>query len=106
MLFDPATFSANGKTEYGYDVGVVQSEKFGELKAVRNKYGVSVYGFVGRYRTSPKPWPAHVQISAENREMVHFGRDERSGRFNKHNAISFEPEIYAELTNPAFWEAV
>lgn len=106
MLFDPATFSAIGKTEFGHEIGFVQSEDFGELKAVRGDRRINVYGFVGRYNTSEKPWPAHVSIDKDNREFVHFGRDDRAGRFNKRNAISFEPDTYAELINPAYWQAL
>lgn len=54
-------------------------------------------GFVGRYRTSPKAWRASVCMSRDGREFVTFGRDDRSGRFNKMSMITYEPEIYASL---------
>lgn len=58
----------------------------------------TVQGFVGRYQTSAKAWKASVMFTAEGvLRFVNFGRDDRSGRFNKRNAISFEPETYEAL---------
>lgn len=57
-----------------------------------------VKGFVGRYQTSAKPWRASVQFKADGTiGFVNFGRDDRSGRFNKRSGISYEPETYKAL---------
>ena len=64
-------------------------------KAERDERGsIWVRGFIGRYRTSPKPWRATVSLSTSDHLYVNFGRDDRSGRFNKMNAISWEPDTY------------
>jgi len=56
---------------------------------------ISLIGFVGRYRTSQNPWKASVMFRpVEGRLSANFGRDDRSGRFNKLNAIVYEPETY------------
>lgn len=62
-----------------------------------------IYGFIGRYRTSVKPWRASVwtDINIFTHERVTrgwFGRDDRSARFNKMQGISWEPELYFTLT--------
>lgn len=49
--------------------------------------------FVGSYQSSSKPWPATITTRRDMRdknhiyETVEFGRDDRSSRFNKANAI-------------------
>lgn len=48
-------------------------------------------GFVGRYRTSNKAWAATVRATPEGQVFASFGRDDRSGRFNKLQGISYEP---------------
>lgn len=48
-------------------------------------------GFVGRYRTSTKAWPATVKAGPDGKVYAYFGRDDRSGRFNKLAGISYEP---------------
>lgn len=55
-----------------------------------------VHGFVGRYQTGTKVWKAMVDYS-ETRGFVSawFGRDERAGRCNKMQGISYDPEAYA-----------
>jgi len=66
--------------------------------AGRDDGRLSVDGFVGRYVTSPKPWRASVDFKADGTMgFVHFGRDDRSGRFNKQNAIAYQPETYAAI---------
>lgn len=50
-------------------------------------------GFVGRYRTSTKAWAATVRATPEGKVFAHFGRDDRSGRFNKLDGISYEPAL-------------
>lgn len=59
---------------------------------------IYVYGFVGRYRTSSKPWRAVVSRQA-NRDytIAQFGRDDRAGRFHKQQGITFEPSVFFAL---------
>ncbi len=105
------TFQPLGVSKYGDTVGTVQIDLgFGRIvtaqariASVGQEGSLHVAGFIGRYVTSPKPWLAHVS-GLGSKLWVHFGRDDRSGRFNKANAISFEPETYATLCNPAAWE--
>lgn len=59
------------------------------LPACRRDNGdISVRGLVGRYRTSAQPWPATV-INEARGTYVHFGRDDRSARFQKINGLAF-----------------
>lgn len=59
---------------------------------------VYVQGFIGRYRTSANPWKASVSKKPGQEGLqVFFGRDDRSGRFNKQQGLSWEPELYAQL---------
>ena len=105
------TFQPLGVNKYGDTVGTVQIDLgFGRIVTTQARPAIvgqagsfNVAGFIGRYVTSPKPWLATVS-GFEKRLYVHFGRDDRSGRFNKANAISFEPTTYATLCNPACWE--
>lgn len=55
---------------------------------------IALVGFVGRYRTSTKAWPASVifSVGGDERPFVNFGRDDRAGRFNKERAIAYEPK--------------
>ena len=56
---------------------------------------ILVKGFVGRYRTSPRAWRASVVFKTDGTlRYADFGRDDRSGRFKKEQAISYEPEVY------------
>lgn len=88
-------------TEYRRERGTVSVSlgcKMVTAEATRYTNGNAVYvdGFVGRYRTSPKPWRATVSgVGSDLR--VFFGRDDRSGRFNKQNAISYEPETFSAI---------
>jgi len=107
------TFQSLGVNKYGDTVGTVQIDLgFGRIVTTQARPAIvgqegslDVAGFVGRYVTSPKPWLATVS-GFEKRLYVFFGRDDRSGRFNKANAISFDPTTYATLCNPACWEIV
>lgn len=87
----------DGETEKG----TVEITLGGETRRVPGcyvkEYGwVIAYGVVGRYRTSTKNWPAMVRSQRGHDgkffEVADFGRDDRSGRFNKLNCISFKPE--------------
>jgi hypothetical protein len=104
------SFVACGKNCFDTEIGLVLVD-FGRGRTVMtpaSKIGkaINAAGFVGRYRTSPKAWLAHVSAEphyADEGVYAHFGRDDRSGRFNKRDAISFEPENYEKLCRPAFW---
>ena len=101
------TFTSLGKNEYGYEIGTVEIDLgYGRvvnaLATPESTGGLSVAGFVGRYVTSAKPWKANVSGTG-SKLSVWFGRDDRSGRFNKANAIRFEPALYATLANHKFW---
>lgn len=74
-------------------------------KAYKDQFGISVAGFIGRYVSSAKPWVAQVRSNGDFLS-VYFGRDDRSGRFNKANAISWQPELHAQLSNAASWHPV
>lgn len=54
---------------------------------------IYVFGFMGQYVTSPKLWRATVLLDA-GRMFVRFGRDDRSGNFNKQNAVSYNPKAF------------
>jgi hypothetical protein len=105
------TFQALGKNCRDITIGTVQLDLGREVvtaKAFQTYNGeISVAGFIGRYRTSNTPWLASVKTrGADNMLSVDFGRDDRSGRFNKQNAISWEPEIYEKLIDTNFWYVV
>jgi hypothetical protein len=55
---------------------------------------VFLRGFIGRYRTSMKNWRATVTADADGRVSGWFGRDDRSGRYNKLAGISYAPDLY------------
>jgi hypothetical protein len=104
------TFTATGKNKYGYEIGTVQIDLgYGRIVTANaspdSTGALSVAGFVGRYVTSAKPWRATVSGNG-SKVGVWFGRDDRSGRFNKANAVRWEPELYATLSNPEFYVAV
>lgn len=106
---DPATFRATGRNYRGNEVGTVLVSGM-ERTAVRSTTAeggvcIQVAGYVGRYRTSPKAWPASLTLY-HGRVFAHFGRDDRSGRFNKINGISYEPETFARIANAKYFEAV
>lgn len=56
--------------------------------------GISVLGFVGRYRTGAKLWRASVVMRKDGDTWVTFGRDERSGRCQKQNMVWYSPDEY------------
>lgn len=74
------------------------------MSTIGDKTQVSVAGFVGRYQTSNKAWPAHVyQDAGAEGPQAYFGRDDRSGRFNKLRGITYEPETYERVGNPGWF---
>lgn len=104
------TYVKTGENEYGTEIGDVQVDLgYGHIVTAKahpgHNGGLSVGGFVGRYVTSVKPWIAHVSGTGD-KLYVHFGRDDRSGRFNKSRMIRWEPKIYFQLVNAKFWEVV
>nr|WP_313665526.1 hypothetical protein [Brucella intermedia] len=86
-----------------YEVGTISAVFGGRVQtveAVRYDNGdIALKGFVGHYRTSRNPWRASVLFrdGASDKPYVNFGRDDRSGRFNKSNMISYEPETYRNI---------
>lgn len=107
------TFKATGVNAYGSEVGTIEvsvGEAYETVPCVHAHGEFNVAGFVGRYATSAKPWQAMVSIREDAKDNSHlyvsFGRDDRSGRFNKRNAISFEPATFPTSANPKYWEAV
>lgn len=89
------TFASQGLNAQGKQVGTVQVDlghgRTITAPAISADNSITVGGFVGRYRTSPQPWRAFVYYRAGSL-FVHFGRDDRSGRFRKEDAISYEPD--------------
>jgi hypothetical protein len=61
------------------------------LPALREANGaISVRGVSGRYRTGGKAWPAQIDTSPDGATVyVWFGRDDRSGKFNKASGLFF-----------------
>ena len=94
-----------------YGMGTIKARYAGRaqtVEAVRYDDGdIALTGFVGRNRTSRNPWRASVLFrgGASDKPYVNFGRDDRSGRFNKQNAISYEPELYAQIAHMKAFEA-
>lgn len=67
---------------------------------------IHLHGFIGRYQTSAKPWLAHVRNRpGSNHVSASFGRDDRSGRFNKLHSISYEPVLFDSMTLGLVWKA-
>ena len=105
MNIDLPSYRRLGFNKYGKPVGSLRVD--GKLcQVVDNEDSFAVAGFVGRYKTSTKPWMAHVTVYKDGRTFARFGRDERSGRFNKMAGISYEPATYATLANADYWDAV
>lgn len=73
----------------------VEARRFIRDSHIPGNRDIGLMGFVGRYRTSNNPWAASVIYRVlQDRMAVNFGRDDRSGRFNKLNLITYEPETY------------
>lgn len=104
-----SSFKKDGVTTAGRDCGTITVNLPGgpvEARAVRwNETQICVAGFIGRYRSSQKAWNACVDIFANGELFVHFGRDDRSGRFNKRNMISWEPATFTVQSRAEFWNA-
>lgn len=69
--------------------------------AIKHCHGnVSVLGFLGRYIKGNKDWRASVCMRTWNGKRsltASFGRDDRSGRFNKMNCIFWNPERFFSM---------
>ncbi len=57
---------------------------------------ISALGFVGRYVTGSKNWRASVTYSRDHTHAW-FGRDDRAGRFNKNQGITWNPEAFYKI---------
>lgn len=81
----------NGKVEVSF------GREVHTLWAIRHDGNhVSILGFVGRYRTSTKAWRASVSLYNGSLH-AYFGRDDRSGRFNKMQGISLEAATFFKM---------
>src|SRR5262245_37022777 len=73
--------------------GTVEVTLYGETRrvaALLDKDGsIWARGIGGRYMTGGKVWPATVSTNKNGGTYVFFGRDDRSGRFNKANGLFF-----------------
>lgn len=112
IVIKPETFVQDGVNPHGDVVGTVEIEMGNQTVTARAyKWStslrgeqISVHGFIGRYRTVNTPWIANVTLDlVDGRLFVNFGRDDRSGRFNKQNAISWEPATYERIGNMPYW---
>lgn len=69
-----------------------ETRRVSAYKSTRDE-SVTARGMTGRYLTGTKAWPAEVQqrVTPEGKvwDFVSFGRDDRSGKFQKTNALSF-----------------
>lgn len=98
MIIDRNTFICTSTNTAGNQSGTVEATLNGETRRLPAIWladcnNLIVRGFIGRYRTSAKNWPASIVCqpcpNGSFREVVCFGRDDRSTKFNKANAISF-----------------
>jgi len=80
----------NGYTYYKGTVEVTLRGETRRVEALRFTDGaVSASGMFGRYRTSNRKWCARISSNANGAESAQFGRDDRSSRFNKIDALWF-----------------
>lgn len=89
MIIQAATFKATQESD-GSDglvegtVQVVLGRETKEVSAFKCRDRIFARGFGGRYQTGSKVWPATVILDVTTgNESALFGRDDRSGRFNK-----------------------
>lgn len=100
-IINAASFTAAAEQpEHGYWIdGVVEVTLRNETRTVCAKKStsdgtISAYGMTGRYQTGTKAWPASVQQRIDPRtnktwDFISFGRDDRSGKFQKASALHF-----------------
>jgi CTP-dependent riboflavin kinase len=81
-----------------FEEGTVEVTIRNETRRVRalrahSDGAITAYGTSGRYVSGAKAWPATITNrpgkDGTRWESVSFGRDDRSGRFNKANLIFF-----------------
>lgn len=108
MLIDPETFIAASTETRSYgivDSGTVEVTIGRETRRISATRTTPTYdagtefdimafgGMFGRYQTSAKAWSASVTYrkwkNGKIGEFANFGRDDRSGRFNKLNGVFF-----------------
>lgn len=105
-----ASFKQDGISIYDHPVGTVEvsiGNTTIEARArLHGREDISVAGFIGRYANSSNAWPASlITDGADDKLLIHFGRDDRSLRFNKRDAISYEPDVYAQIAHMRAFEA-
>lgn len=95
------TFTAAAtQPDHGFWIeGTVQVTLRGETRTVKahksTRAGeITAYGMTGRYQTGTKAWPASVTQKIDPStgkpwDSVNFGRDDRSSKFQKFNALHF-----------------
>lgn len=107
-IINRSTFQATTHevSEYGSIIerGTVEVTFQGQTRRVdahRYAYGdgsrddITVHCFTGRYRTGTTDWPASVTNSLGKNgeyESANFGRDDRSGRFQKMRGLSWRTQ--------------
>ncbi len=91
------SFVKTGTTPRGADEGTVEvtlGTRTRRVPAIMSGVTIIARGMYGTYRTSPKRWPATIMSSVRADgtilEHANFGRDDRSGRFNKMQGIAFD----------------
>jgi hypothetical protein len=91
MIIQAETFQAVEINAAGYTKGTVEVCFGKDTKAVpalKFRDRIIAQGFGGRYQTSAKVWPAVIVLDVKTgHEYANFGRDDRSGRFNKLRGI-------------------
>jgi hypothetical protein len=94
-IINAATFEIAEIDAHGIERGTVEvtlGATTRRVRASRFENCLTAGEMHGRYRSSAKLWPATVWqqvIDGEICEFGNFGRDDRSGRFNKLNCIFF-----------------
>lgn len=99
ITINRASFIATGEVEkrgeWAMEVGTIEATFAGRTHTIKaNRFDdgdILLIGFIGRYRTGDKAWPATVNFrgSSSEKPFVDFGRDDRAGRFHKQNMISY-----------------
>lgn len=98
IINETSFIASNEQPEHGFWVeGTVEVTLRGETRRVRAKRRndeITAYGMTGRYQTGTKAWPAAATRVVDPRtgrpwDRIRFGRDDRSGKFNKVNCVFF-----------------
>lgn len=94
-IINAATFEIAEIDAHGIERGTVEvtiGATTRRVRASRFENCLTAEDMFGRYKTSAKAWPATIYQRVSNgkiSESAIFGRDDRSGRFNKMNYIFF-----------------